>query len=376
MNKKRNILICPLEWGLGHSTRMIYLAGRLMETGNRIIIGSGKEYHQLFIDELPGISCIEFNGFKPRYSGFLPQYLILLLKTPLLIYHIFREHNRLKKIIEDYNIDIVISDNRFGLWNRTVTTVYVTHMPRIPLPKALRFIEIAGIFMHREIIKKYSFCFIPDLPGELNISGRLSHGLKLPDNVRFTGIMSRFMLQTSYSSESCFGLKHNTIILSGPEPQRGILKRRLETILKGKNITTAVLEGRADKNRDIVKDGNILYYTHLPASEMKPMLKESDIIITRSGYTSIMELISLNCSALIIPTPGQTEQEYLATYMSERGWFDTINQGKLNEGINLPLKRDIPSSSEIIEQSKLLMSNALMELLNLPQKRPYIDNQS
>ncbi len=347
---------------------MIYLAGRLMEMGNNIIIGSGKEYHQLFIDELPGVSCIVFNGFKPRYSGFLPQYLILLLKTPLLIYHIFREHNRLKKIIEKYKIDIVVSDNRFGLWNSKVTTVYVTHMPRIPLPKALRFIEITGIFLHREIIKKYSFCFIPDLPGEMNISGRLSHDLKLPDNVRYTGIMSRFMLQTSPQAESCFQTKHITIILSGPEPQRGILKKRLAAILKDKEITTVVLEGRADKIREIVKDGNILYYTHLPASEMQPMLKESEIIITRSGYTSIMELISLNCSALLIPTPGQTEQEYLAVYLSERGWFDTINQCQLNEGINLPLKKAIPSS-EIIEQSKLLLDKALKELLKEPHKK-------
>jgi len=367
LNKKHNILICPLEWGLGHSTRMIYLAGRLLEMGNNIIIGAGKEYHQLFKDELPGVSCITFNGFKPRYSGFLPQYLILLLKTPVLIYHIFREHNRLKKIIEKHKIDIVISDNRFGLWNRKVKTVYVTHMPRIPLPKALRFIEIAGILMHREIIKKYSYCFIPDLPGELNISGRLSHGLKLPDNVRFTGIISRFMLHLSPPAESTSISKHNTIILSGPEPQRGILKSRLAAIFKGKEITTVVLEGRADKDREIRKDGNILYYTHLPASEMQSIITESESIITRSGYTSIMDLISLNCSALLIPTPGQTEQEYLAAYLSERGWFDTMDQDQLKEDINLPLKRTIPSP-EIIEQSNLLLDNALRELLNDPHK--------
>ncbi len=362
MNKKPNILICPLEWGLGHSTRMIYLAGRLLEMGNNIIIGSGKEYHQLFKDELPGVSCIVFNGFKPSYSGFLPQYLILLLKTPFLIYHIFREHNRLKKIIKKHKIDIVISDNRFGLWNKKVTTVYVTHMPRIPLPKALRFIEIAGILMHREIIKKYSYCFIPDLPGELNISGKLSHGLRLPDNVRYTGIMSRFMLQQSPPAKSTFISKHNTIILSGPEPQRGILKKLLASILKGKEITTVVLEGRADKKREIIKDGNILYYTHLPASEMQPMITKSESIVTRSGYTSIMDLISLNCSALLIPTPGQTEQEYLAAYLSERGWFDTMRQSQLHEEINLPLKRTI-AFPEIIEQSNLLLANALKELL-------------
>jgi UDP-N-acetylglucosamine transferase subunit ALG13 len=345
---------------------MIYLAGRLLQLNNNIIIGSGKEYHKLFRDELPGVSLVAFNGFKPAYSGFFPQYLILLLKTPFLIYHIFREHNRLKKIIEEYKIDIVISDNRFGLWNRKVKTVYVTHMPRIPLPKALRFIEIAGILMHREIIKRYNFCFIPDLPGELNISGRLSHGMKLPGNVRFTGIMSRFLLHVS-PAESPLGSKHNTVILSGPEPQRGILKKRLAAILKGQEITTVMLEGRVDKYREVIKDENILYYSHLPASEMQPMITESESIIARSGYTSVMDLISLNCSALLIPTPGQTEQEYLAVYLSEKGWFDTVNQNKLKEEIHIPLRRTLPLS-EIIEESDLLLTKALRELLKEADK--------
>ena len=87
---------------------------------------------------------------------------------------------------------------------------------------------------------------------------------------------------------------------------------------------------------------------------MQPMITESESIITRSGYTSIMDLISLNCSALLIPTPGQTEQEYLAVYLSEKGWFDTVNQNKLKEGMHLPLKRTLPSS-EIIEESNLLL---------------------
>ena len=192
MNKKYNILICPLEWGLGHAARMIPLARKLREMNNNIIIGSGEEHLALFRNEVPGLSYIKFTGFKPGYSSFLPQYLTLLLKTPLLLYHIIREHFRLKKIIREHSIDIVISDNRFGLWNRNITTVYITHMPLIPFPKSLRFLEFIGILLHRAVIKKYSLCFIPDLPGELNVSGRLSHRIKLPDNVRFTGILSRF----------------------------------------------------------------------------------------------------------------------------------------------------------------------------------------
>jgi predicted glycosyltransferase len=128
-----------------------------------------------------------------------------------------------------------------------------------------------------------------------------------------------------------------------------------------------MLEGRVDKYREVIKDENILYYSHLPASEMQPMITESESIIARSGYTSVMDLISLNCSALLIPTPGQTEQEYLAVYLSEKGWFDTVNQNKLKEEIHIPLRRTLPLS-EIIEESDLLLTKALRELLKEADK--------
>jgi hypothetical protein len=368
LNKGYNILICPMEWGLGHAARMIPIAGKLLEMNNNIFIGSGEGHFSLFRNELTGLSYIKFTGFKPGYSRFLPQYIFLLLKTPLLLYHIIAEHFRLKKIIREHDIDIVISDNRFGLWNRKVTTVYVTHMPLIPLPEPLRFLEFFGVLLHRYIIKKYSFCFIPDLPGELNVSGRLSHGINLPDNVRFTGILSRFITPGLSPCETPIKFQHNTVILSGPEPQREILKQKLASLLKEHDTPTVILEGRPDKTREIVRSGSIFYYTHLPASEMKEMITGSDSIITRSGYTTIMELISLNCTALLIPTPGQTEQEYLADYLSGKEWFSAISQGKIKEGFSLPSTKAV-WTGEIIEQSNLLLKEAIKELLEKQHKK-------
>lgn len=368
MKKRYNILICPLEWGLGHAARMIPMAMKLRDMNNNIIIGSGEEHLALFRNELPGLSYIKFTGFSPGYSRFLPQYLVLLLKIPQLLYHIIREHILLKRIIREHAIDIVISDNRFGLWNRKVTTVYVTHMPLIPLPKPFRFLEFFGILLHRAIIKKYSICFIPDLPGELNLSGRLSHGIKLPDNVRYTGILSRFLLDFPSLQKDPVKFHHNTVILSGPEPQKDILKQKLTNLLKEHYPPTVVLEGRPDKMKEIARSGNIYYYNHLPSSEMKDMITGSESIITRSGYTTIMELVSLNCSALLIPTPGQTEQEYLAEYLAEKGWFSTVSQAEIKAGMSLTLNK--PAwSGEIIEQSSRLLTEALEELLEKHHKK-------
>jgi hypothetical protein len=359
--RQQNILICPLEWGLGHAGRMIALATKLREMGYNILFGAGEKQLSFLRTEMPGLTYISFPGFSPGYSGFLPQYLALLLKIPLLLYHIILEHIRLKRIIPEYAIDIVISDNRFGLWNRHIKTVYVTHQPLIPLPKPFAWFESIGLMLHRLVINRYSFCFIPDLPGDLNVSGRLSHGLKLPRNTRFIGILSRFSGLSSSGNGSPVSFRHNTVILSGPEPQRGILEKKLADILKDREHPAVILCGEPDMPADTIRSGNIIYFNHLPGIAMKEVISESEAIITRSGYTTIMELISLNCSALLIPTPGQTEQEYLARYLSKNGWFAAVSQRELNRVTPLP-SINSKWGNEITVESGVLLEKALKEM--------------
>lgn len=334
---------------------------------NNIIIGSGEEHLALFHSELPRLTYISFRGFKPGYSHFLPQYLSIFFKTPLLVYHIMREHFRLKKIIKEHSIDIVISDNRFGLWNRKTKTVYITHMPLIPFPKPVRFLEIIGVLLHRAVIRKYSWCFIPDLPGDVNVSGRLSHGVRLPENVRFTGILSRFSKPGPAPEGNTNKPMYNTVILSGPEPQRGIFKQKVLSLLKEQSTPTIILEGKPGNMNEPVSIGNVSFINHLPSLQMQEIITGSKSIITRSGYSTIMELISLKCSALLIPTPGQTEQEYLAEYLTKKGWFSSLALNKLREGISLPENKAV-WSDEIIEQSEMLLNKALKEMLEEPHK--------
>ena len=361
MKEGINILICPLEWGLGHAARMIPIARKLLELNNNVFIGAGEKHLALFRVEMPDLRLISFPGFSPGYSRYLPQYIFLLLKTPLLLYHIIAEHYRLKKIVRDYKIGIVISDNRFGLWDRNITSVYVTHMLRIPLPKHLRLLESIGMTLHRYVIKNYSLCFIPDLPGDLNISGRLSHGIKMPGNARYIGLLSRF---TSGNTKQInpFDYPHNTVILSGPEPQRSILKQKLTKALSQKEPPTVMLEGKPGKDESSEKKGNIIFYNHLPSGKMKALIESGNYIISRSGYTTIMDLVSLGRTALLIPTPGQTEQEYLAEYLVEKGWFETINQDAISDEIILTAK-DKTWPGDMMEKSKILLDNALSELL-------------
>lgn len=361
MSKKLNILICPLEWGLGHAARMIPLAAILKDKGHNVFVGAGEEHLSLFKVEQPTLSFISFPGFRPSYSRFLPQYFVMLLKTPLLMFHIISEHAMLKSLIRENQIDIVISDNRFGLWNKKVTSVYVTHMLRIPFPVPFRFLEGIGILFHRMIINRYSFCLVPDLPGELNLSGRLSHNLKIPQNVIYTGILSRFNL-VKQDSASRFPFPFITVILSGPEPQRTILEKRLEKQLINNEYRTIVLRGRPGKEVNGSTDGNFTFYNHLLSQEMAEVLRSSKVIIGRSGYTTIMDLTALGCSALLIPTPGQTEQEYLADYLSEKKLFACLYQNKLDETMTLP-ETVFTLSSEINDQSRILLESAVDKML-------------
>jgi len=346
---------------------MIPMVQELRNKGYNILIGSGEEHLAMFREEFADIKFIRFPGFRTGYSRFLPQYLHMLLKTPWLLYHSVKEHYGLKHIIREYNIDIVISDNRFGLWNKDITTVYVTHMPRIPFPVMFRFLEFTGIFLHRLVIKRYTFCLIPDLPGEENLSGRLSHNLKLPANTRYTGILSRFM--SDFNTGRIEDSEHNTVILSGPEPQRTILKNKLIPIAGSSKEKYIFLEGKPQSETLIkTETGNIVFYNHLPARLMKQLVKESSHIICRSGYSTLMDLVALNRSALVIPTPGQTEQEYLAHYLAGKGWCCTVAQKKLD--VNTPLFTALPGwPDDMINRSKSLLSKVLEELSDYHHKK-------
>jgi hypothetical protein len=343
---------------------MVPLAKRLQELNHNIFFGSGEEHLKFFRSEVPGANYVHFPGFRINYSRHFPQYLIILLNFPLFLYHIIREHNRLKRLIREYSLDIVISDNRIGLWNPGIKTVFITHQLRIPFPQPFRFLEFIGIQLNRAIIKKYTLCFIPDLDGELNASGRLSHGLTLPGNARYIGILSR--LGVHYYNNPRSG--QYAVILSGPEPQRSILKQKVTKILLKLGKPAVILEGKPGKDCESFNLDNIVYYNHLPVDETIELLKKSETIITRSGYSTIMELISLGRSALLIPTPGQTEQEYLAEYLSRKGWFRKISQKDLDENSVINNELEIRSDG-IIEESNKLLNTALAELLEEKHKQ-------
>lgn len=362
MEKTPTILICPLEWGLGHAGRMAALAKLLQIRGCRLIIGSGKEHQAFFRNHLPGVGFIDFPGFRPRYSSVFPQYLALLAQLPLLLFHIVSEHMKLKSLLRKHPFDIVISDNRFGLWNRKVRTVYVTHQLSIPFPRPFRFLEPLGAIFHRFFIRRYDLCLIPDLPGQENLSGRLSHGVRLPSNAVFAGMMSRFPVDDNSRPEPVEE-EYYTLILSGPEPQRSLFRKKVTEALQKRPPKLVILEGRPLENPEASDPANTISHSDLSDTGMQKTIRGSAGIICRPGYTTLMELVSLGCGALLVPTPGQTEQEYLADYLSGKGWFTSVSQKDLDKDSLIPVIKG-EWSGDIKEESGRLLGKAVDAVLN------------
>lgn len=170
----KNILVCPLYWGAGHAARVQLIGACLRKKGHRVIIAAPGILHKTFGDESYD-ELIHLGSPGVLYSRYLPQYLAILLQFPLFLIALLADRLRLPGIIREHDVDLVISDNRFGLWSRRTPCVYITHQLSIPLPE---FLSFAGPFVssiHRYIAGRYDECWIPDLPGDKNLSGKLSH---------------------------------------------------------------------------------------------------------------------------------------------------------------------------------------------------------
>lgn len=306
---KQRILIAPLNWGLGHATRCIPIIDELLSQGHQVIIAADGYPLQLLKQEFPQLECLEFPSFSVHYSNTRFQIGRLLWSLPAILFDIWREHRQLQVYIGQYKISYVISDNRFGLWTRLVPCVYITHQLMVKMPKGLEFFERLGWLIHRFFINRYTACWIPDEAENGGLSGDLAHKYPLPKHARFIGCQSRFTCSPDIIPTETY---HTVVVVSGPEPQRSLFEK--EWIVKSLGQEKPVLIVRGLPEKKIIREqlDNITLVSHLPSTELKAQLLAANQIICRSGYSSIMDLHVLNKKATLIPTPGQTEQEYLA----------------------------------------------------------------
>jgi uncharacterized protein (TIGR00661 family) len=319
------VLVAPLDWGLGHATRSVPVINGLIKHGCEVIIAAEGAGRILLEKEFPGLRFLQLRGYRIHYSNrrfWMP--VTLFIQLPKIILSIYHEHLWLKKAVKEHSIDAVISDNRMGLYHSSVPCVYITH--QLKIKTGGRFTEWLARKIHYRFIDKYNECWVPDAAGEINLAGELSHPVHLPKvPVKYLGPLSRF-------EKTDAGIKYDLlIILSGPEPQRTVFEKIIIKDLENYSGRVLLVRGLLE-NADTLKplSLSVEIQDHLSASEMRQAILESEIIISRSGYSTVMDMVKLQKKAILVPTPGQTEQEYLADYLLNQEIFFCVAQEKFS----------------------------------------------
>ena len=254
----------------------------------------------------------------------------------------------LKKIIKEYQPHTIISDNRYGLWNKKIHSVFITHQLMVKCPKPLSFLES---ILHRIIlsyVNRYHECWIPDVEGEENISGDLSHRYPLPSNAKYIGWLSRFYSKNG-TSEKKYDL---LVLLSGTEPLRTKLEKKLREQIRGTQHCTLIVRGVTEEQKQFNHLNHLTTVSYLSSEEIYAAIRQSDTVICRPGYSSLMDLAAMGKKAILIPTPGQTEQEYLAKeLMKKKKYFSSPQKDfkleealKISENYNGPAKTKFETS--------------------------------
>jgi uncharacterized protein (TIGR00661 family) len=342
LHKKQVALIAPLDWGLGHATRCIPLIKRLSEQGFMVIIAAEGPQKVLLQQEFPDLTFADLPGYRLHYGRSARQTVFrLFLQIPKILISINREKRWLSRFLKKNQVTITISDNRYGFRHPSVKAIFITHQLYIKTPfgaSAERFLQK----LNYHFIEKFSECWVPDYRSENNLAGILSHPAKLPA----TSVTYIEPLTRCYKKEMAIQ-NELLIVLSGPEPQRTLLENLLLHELKDYHNPVMFVRGlpgvapAESPSGDVCGDIGLLtssqslpkgtlrketinsfnqirFYNHLPSGELNDAINAAKLIIARSGYSTVMDIMQLDKPCVFIPTPGQSEQLYLAEYLAQK----------------------------------------------------------
>lgn len=315
VKEKPLLLFSPLDWGLGHTVRSIALIREFASQGFKILVACNSTQKAILSPELPEVGFVDIKGYGVRYgrSGAATR-LRILLQLPKILTQIKAENRWLSAFLKSSGVDLVVSDNRYGMYSNLVPSVIITHQLQVKSG----FGAVADAFIRRFLyryINRFDQCWIPDFETN-SLSGELSHPVIMPRiPVEYIGILSRFeapTVQTVPEYKCC-------IVLSGPEPQRTIFENIIIRQLEQYKQRVVLVRGLPGQTNTLQPIEGVEIFNYVSGGQLRELILKSEFVVCRSGYTSIMDLVTLNKKMVLVPTPGQTEQEYLAKYLSARG---------------------------------------------------------
>jgi uncharacterized protein (TIGR00661 family) len=326
----KTILVCPLDWGLGHTTRCIPLIDAFLKNDRQVVVGCEipSAAHNLLSKEFTNVRFVHLPGYKIQYAKTAAFFAgKMALQLPKILSAIKKEKKWLQKTVDELNIDLVVSDNRYGLYTKKCPCIFITHQLRIQTPN--HFLENIIQKINYRFIDRFSICWVPDFPSDytdagqsVNIAGALSHPESLPKiPVQYLGILNR----TGKILDN-FNKYKFLVLLSGPEPQRSLLEEKLIEWIKQINEPVLLARGMPGNTATISVPKNCTIINHLTIDELETAFHFCEYVIARSGYTTVMEILARAKKSILIPTPGQTEQEYLAAHLMKQQWAYTFSQ--------------------------------------------------
>jgi UDP:flavonoid glycosyltransferase YjiC (YdhE family) len=375
------VLLAPLDWGLGHATRCVPIIKELLNQRCEVIVAATGAQRALLQEEFASLTFVELPGYRINYGKNRAFTILrLICSIPKILIRIKQERAWLGRFAAQEGIDLVLSDNRYGLAVPGVFCVFVTHQLLIKTP----FGRLADLLLQRmnyRVLRHFSRCWVPDIAGDGALAGELSNPVRLPAiPTRYIGWLSRF------SGGSSGGKAENALqagmtagdadpelllLLSGPEPQRTLLEKLILRQAAARPCRMVLVRGLPAGGVPLedIPPG-MLVYEHLSAAALERVVDVAGVVIARSGYSTVMDLRRMGKRALLIPTPGQTEQEYLGRYLAGKGWVACVRQDdfSLEEALALA-KTDIgwPADGDATDSLRMEIGSVLA------QSRPSVD---
>ncbi len=279
-----------------------------MQANYEPILASDGDALELLQKEFPFLKSYELPSYNIQYNKKGSSLKIkLFFSIPSIISAVKKEKRQVSAIIEKEKIKGLISDNRFGVYSKKIPSVYITHQLNVLSGNTTYFTSK----FHQKLIRKFDECWVPDIAGSNNLSGKLGHLKNHKLSIKYMGIVSRFQPKKREYKYDLLAL------ISGPEPQRTALEKKLLNELMGFRGSVLIVRGILTKQNSITTLNNLKITDYMLTEELEKVMNQSNVVICRSGYSTIMDLAVLGKKAFFIPTPGQFEQEYLAKRLNE-----------------------------------------------------------
>lgn len=315
----KRILVAPLDWGLGHATRCVPLVKALLKQGHEVMLGVTPLTDKILKTEFPQLARFDVPSASIEYSTILPVWTSILLDYRRLKGIVERETAVAEKIVKENKIDVIISDNRYGFYCKGIKNIFVTHQLWIKSP----VMEKSANSINHTYMKNFDEVWVPDSADEKNnLSGELAHGRKPEVNVRYIGILSRLEYRRADAEKPYLF----TFLISGPEPKRTLFEEEVVNYLNVYKGKFALVRGTDQPSRFIMRNLNCDVFDMPDKATLETILSNSKMVVSRSGYSTLMDLYRMKRPAFLYPTSGQTEQQYLASWMDGKSGFKRIRK--------------------------------------------------